>query len=126
MNIQKLNEAIQNLQDDIGDGLVACDIFTVAEGMSIASYNAQPKASALFNQLTTNMMKTLRGARFPNLNRYYLLDLEDDHMVIVLPFGDYRVGILVNSKKVQLGLVLSIAIPNVLDTIEEALWLSYG
>jgi hypothetical protein len=93
----------------------------VADGMSIASYNAQPKASALFNQLTTTIMKTLRSARFPNLNKYYLLDLEGDHMVIVLPLGDYRWGILVNSKKVQLGLVLSVAIPNALETFDEAI-----
>ena len=121
MNIKKLNEAISNLQDDIGDGLIACDVFTVADGMSIASFNHQPKASALFNQLTTNIMKTLRSAKFPNLNKFYLMDLEGDHMVIILPLGDYRWGILVNSKKVQLGLLLSIAIPNALETFEEAL-----
>ncbi len=42
MNVKKLNEAIEALKEDVGDGLVACDIFTVADGMSIASYNPQP------------------------------------------------------------------------------------
>ncbi len=121
MNIQKLNKAIDTLKEDVGDALVACDIFTVADGMSIAGYNPQPRASALFNQMTTNLMKTLKNAQFPNLNKYYLLDLEGDHMVIILPLGDYRWGILVNSKKVQLGLLLSIAIPNSLEAFEEAI-----
>jgi len=121
MNIKKINQAIETLKEDVGDGLIACDIFTVADGMSIASYNPQPKASALFNQLTTTIMKTLRNARFPNLNKYYILDLEGDHLVIILPLGDYRWGILVNSKKVQLGLLLSVAIPNSIETFEEAL-----
>jgi len=121
MNVKKLNEAIARLREDAGDGLVATDIFTVADGMSIASFNPQPKASALFNQMTTNLMKTLRGANFPNLNRYYILDLEGDHMIIILPLGDYRWGILVNSTKVQLGMLLSIAIPNAIEAFEDAL-----
>jgi hypothetical protein len=121
MNIQKLNKAVETLKEDVGEGLVACDIFTVAEGMSIASYNPQPKASALFNQLTTTIMKTLKSARFPNLNKYFIMDLDSDHMVIILPLGDYRWGILVNSEKVQLGLLLSVAIPNSIEAFEEAL-----
>ena len=121
MNIQKLNQAIETLREDIGEGLISCDTFTVSDGMSVASYNPQPRASALFNQLTTNLMKTLKGARFPNLNKYYILDLEGDHMVIILPLGDYRWGMLVNSNKVQLGLLLSIAIPNSIESFESAL-----
>jgi len=121
MNIQKLNEAVNTLKSDLGEGLVACDIFTVADGMSIAGYNPQPKASALFNQLTTNTMSTLRGANFPNLSKYLIMDLEGDHMVVILPMGDYRWGMLINSAKVQLGLLLSIAIPNSLKAFEEAL-----
>jgi len=35
MNIQKLNKAVDGLRQDIGDGLVACDVFTVDTGMSI-------------------------------------------------------------------------------------------
>ncbi len=116
-----MNDAIEGLKEDVGEGLIACDMFTVAEGMSVAGYNSQPKASALFNQMTTNLTKTLRGAKFPNLNRYYLLDLEGDHMVIILPLGDFRCGILVNTKKVQLGLLLSIAIPNAIEAFEDAL-----
>jgi len=66
-------------------------------------------------------MKTLRAAQFPNLNKYYILDLEGDHMVIILPMGDFRWGILVDTKKVQLGLLLSIAVPNAIESFEDAL-----
>jgi len=41
--------------------------------------------------------------------------------VIVLPMGDYRWGMLLNSKKVQLGMLLSIAIPNSIKAFEAAL-----
>jgi hypothetical protein len=121
MNMKKINLAIEILKDDLGDGLLAADIFAVDSGLSIAGYNPQPKASALFNMLTTNIMKTLRGARFPNLEKFYLLNLEGDKMAVVLPLGDYRFGILIDNKKVQLGVVVSIAIPNAIEAIEEAL-----
>ncbi|MEA3490857.1 MAG: hypothetical protein U9R27_03065 [Campylobacterota bacterium] len=42
-------------------------------------------------------------------------------MVIILPLGDYRWGMLINSKKVQLGMLLSIAIPNSVEAFEDAL-----
>jgi len=121
MNVQKLNHAIEQLKGDLGDGLVATDIFTVKDGISIAGYNTQPKASALFNLLTSNIMKTLRGAGFPNLDKYFMLNLEGDKMVIILPLGEYRWGMLVDTTKAQLGLLVSIAIPNSLEAFEEAL-----
>ncbi|MEA2028058.1 MAG: hypothetical protein U9N49_03680 [Campylobacterota bacterium] len=92
MNVQKLNHAIDQLKNDLGDGLIATDIFTVKDGISIAGYNPQPKASALFNLLTSNIMKTLRGAGFPNLDKYFMMNLEGDKMVVILPLGDYRWG----------------------------------
>ena len=80
MNISKMNLAINTLKEDLGDGLVATDIFTVADGISIAGYNPQPKASALFNQMTNYIIKTLRGSNFPNLNKYFIIE----------PLADYQ------------------------------------
>ncbi len=121
MNVQKLNHAIAILREDLGDGLLSSDIFTVKEGMSVAGYNTNPKASALFNMLTTNIMKTLRGAGFPNLDKYYLMNVEGDKMIIVIPLGNFRWGMLVDTTKVQLGLLVSIAIPRSIEAFEEAL-----
>jgi len=39
MNTKKLEEAIEYLQENLGDGLIATDIFLVADGQSIAGYN---------------------------------------------------------------------------------------
>ena len=120
MNVRKLNEAVEVLKEDLGDGLIACNIFTVQEGLSVAGYNSQPKASALFNQVTSNLIKILKAANFPGLGKYYIVDLEDNNMAIILPLGEYRWGILVDTQKVQLGLLVSIAIPNCIESFEEA------
>ncbi|NNF99122.1 MAG: hypothetical protein HKM93_07065 [Desulfobacteraceae bacterium] len=121
MDVQKLHETIEVLKKDVGDGLLATDIFGAADGQSIAGHNTQPKASALFNKLTDFITDALTGSGFPALGKYYIMDLVDGNMVIVIPMGSYRWGMLVNGEKTQMGLLLNIVIPKIIDGFEEAI-----
>jgi hypothetical protein len=109
------------LKEDLGDALIAADIWPTGSGQSIAGFNSQPKATALFEQVTIYMSKTLSGAGFPGLNKYYMLDLQADSLVIVLQFEGYQWGMLINTTKVQLGLLLNIAIPKAREAFLDAL-----
>ena len=121
MNIQKLNQAIEIVKQDLGNSLLATDIFTTTDGTSIAGFNSQPKAYALFNELTNNLVKSLGNSGFPGLNEYYLLHLKDGHLVLVLYLLDYQWGFLVDSNKVKLGLLLNIVMPNAREAFIDAL-----
>ena len=121
MNIKKIQAGIKNVQEDLGDGLLATDFWTVADGQSLAGFNPQPKAVALFNKITDGLGKTLKQAGFPGLGRYYLIELEDGKYVVVLPLGKYQWGMLVDGQKVQLGMLLNIAIPHVFEAFEAAM-----
>jgi hypothetical protein len=123
MDIKKLKEAVKFLKDQLGKGLVNTDIWSTADGQSLASHNSKPKAVALFNQLTQQMANALSQSEedFVELGRYYLIDLVGDHMIIVLYLGDYQWGILFNKNEVQLGLLMNIVIPQVIDIFEEAI-----
>ncbi len=121
MNIQKLNAAVELLKSDLGDALLAADIFGSEDGQSIAGYNPQPKASALFARLTKFLGKSLQDSDFPGLGRYYMLDLVGAKMVIIIPLGDYQWGMLVDSNKGQLGLLMNVVIPKVIDAFEAAI-----
>ena len=48
MNIPKLKEAIDTLRDDLGEGMLATDIFSKQDGQSVEGYNSQPAACAPF------------------------------------------------------------------------------
>jgi len=120
MDVKKLKNSIEILKEDLGKGLVACDIWPTGSGQSIAGHNSQPKATALFEQVTEYMNKTLSGAGFPGLAKYYMLDLENDSLVIVLMFEGYQWGMLINSQEVQLGLVLNIAVPKAREAFKDA------
>jgi hypothetical protein len=120
MNIQKVNAAIETMRESLGAALLATDCFGAADGQSIAGINTQPKASALFNQLTDQLEKSLKGSDFPPLGRYYMLDLEGA-VVIVVPLGKYRQGMLLDPKKAQLGLVLNVVLPKLIEDMTDAL-----
>ena len=122
MNVKKLNEAIEVLKEDLGNALLACDIWLTGTGQSIAGYNSNPQATALFERVTEFMTKALKGGGFPGLKDYYMMDLEGDNVAVVLQLkGGYQWGMLVDGKKVQLGLLLNIALPNARRAFEEAL-----
>jgi hypothetical protein len=121
MNVQKLNKSIEILKEDLGDALLATDIFGSADGQGIAGYNPQPKASALFSQVTAFMVKSLDNSGFAKLGKYYLLDLAGNKVVICIILGDYQWGMLVDTNKAQLGLLLNVVMPKVIDAFEDAI-----
>ncbi len=120
MNIPMLKKAVETLKSDLGDGLLATDIWGL-DGQPIVAFNSQPKASALFNRITNNINKTLKESGFPEMGKYYILDLVDNHMVVIILLGDFQWGMLINSKKLPLGLLLNVAIPNAIDAFEKSM-----
>jgi hypothetical protein len=119
VNVKLIGEAVQGLARDLGDGLVACDVWSVADGVSLGGQNSQPAATAVFNRITDLIAGALKDSRFPMLNRYYMLDLSDGKMVVVMPIGDLRAGMLVDTSKTQLGIILSVAVPRFRETLEQ-------
>ncbi|GAB1391591.1 MAG: hypothetical protein AMXMBFR78_21050 [Rubrivivax sp.] len=121
VDIAKLEQLVVDLRTLVKEGLLATDIWDRATGLSLAGYNAQPAAVALFNQLTEEIGSTLGGAGFPNLGRYYLLELEGDNAVVILQHGaDLLQGMLLNAKKVNMGILFSIAIPKSLEGVAKS------
>ena len=51
----------------------------------------------------------------------YMVDLAEDKMVIVLIMGDYQWGILIDTKKTSLGIMLNVALPKAKTVFAAAL-----
>ena len=113
MNVKKLKEAVNVLNESLDGALMATDIWSSGSGTAIAGYNQNPQATALFDKVTDYMRKALKGAGFPDIKDYYLLEMENNAMVVVLQFKEqgFQWGILVDSKKINLGMLLNIAVP---------------
>ena len=121
MDVKKLEAIIKQFKKDLGDALIATDIWTTADGTIITGFNSQPAAAALFNRISLIINDALKGAKFPLMDKYYLLHLEGGNISAAMQFGDYQWGILVDTKQVQLGLLLNVHIPKTMDAIREAL-----
>lgn len=121
VDIDKLSVAIEEMRAVLKEGLVATDIWTRQDGLSLAGYNAQPAAVAVFTQLFADAVGALQDSGFPGVNRYLLIDMQDDMSVIVIRHpADLLQGILMNNKKVNLGILLSVALPKAIKTVTEA------
>ncbi len=121
MDTKKLNESMMVLKEALGDALISADIWIKGTGTSIAGFNGNPRATALFDQITKDIVKSLKSSGFPVLDKYYLINLADGKLVVVLNHGDYLWKMLVDGDKANLGLLLNIAIPDALKALDEAI-----
>ena len=120
MDIKKLNEIIKELQQDLGKGLLSTDIWGVADGQSIAGYESNPTAAALMNRVGQEIKDSTSVAEFPSLEKFYVLELKNAKMLLCLLFGDYQWGMLLDTKQVQLGLLLNVIAPKCMEGFNAA------
>lgn len=118
--IERFNAIIEELKSDLGEGFVATDIWHSKDAQSLAGYNTQPKAVALFNEVTRTLGKTLAGAEYPGLGNYYMVHLESGLLVVVAKSGEYQQGMLIDLSKTTMGILMSVVLPKLLASLEEA------
>jgi hypothetical protein len=121
MDVKKLKGSIEVLKNDLDGALLATDIWITGTSQSIAGYNANPVAVALFERVTNYMDNALKESGFPTLDDYYMLNLKNNASVLVVQLDGHQWGMLVDNSKVQLGLLLNIALPNAKKAFKEAL-----
>ena len=119
MNTKKLAPAIDSFRERLGTALISCDIWG-PDGLSLAGFNPKPEAVALFGDITTRLVRSLADGNFPSLGRYYLLELTDKKIVCVLVYRNHQWGALVDMDKVNMGMLISIAIPKALEDLRQA------
>jgi len=119
VDIQQMNAAIGKVERELGNALISTDVWKVADGQTIVGYNSQPLACALFNQITSYIDEALEQGEYPKIDQYYILDLKDGKMVLIIPFGEYIWEMLIDSQKVRLGVLLNTTIPQMIESFEK-------
>lgn len=121
LDIDALRETWTDQKKFLKDGLIAGDIWDRSSGLSIADLNLSPEATALFNRLADELSDTLLGSGFPSLNRYFILNLEDDKLFVIVRHGDDMLqGMLLDPKKINMGILLGVSIPKALQQVQAA------
>jgi len=122
MNVQKLNYCMEMVEKDVGDGFLASSIVSMEDAQTVvATAKSSAKTATLFAQITQNLQKSLsEGQGYPQLGRYYYLDLAGNKGILFIPLGDYQWGVAIDTKKAKLGLLLNVLLPKMLDAFEDA------
>lgn len=120
IDVKAIELAVQDLRNVLRDGLVATDIWDRDSGLSLAGFNQQPVAVALFTRITGELESSLADSQFPHLARYYLIDMEGNHTAVVVNHGNILQGMLVDNKRANLGLLISVAIPRMVEAVTKA------
>jgi hypothetical protein len=120
LNGEKFLEMIRMLKNDLGTALIAADVWKVANMESLASYSSKPSRVVLFNRITRFLSDILSNSDLPNLEGYYTLNLADRKLALALPLGDCQLLLIIDIEKVEVGLVVNVIIPKIMDIYEEA------
>jgi hypothetical protein len=110
------------VEKDVGDGFLASSIVSMEDAQTvIATAKSSAKTATLFAQITQNLQNSLsEGQGYPQLGRYYYLDLAGNKGILFIPLGDYQWGVAIDTKKAKLGLLLNVILPKMLDAFEDA------
>jgi hypothetical protein len=121
MNIQKLNDCLEALKRDLGEGLIASSIISTTDCQTIAATEkSSPVTATIFGEVTNFIQSSLSKGPYPQLGKFYYMDLVGNKGLIFIPLGDYQWGISIDTKKCKLGLLLNIILPTMITNFEEA------
>ncbi|MGB1015421.1 MAG: hypothetical protein ACPG4T_14895 [Nannocystaceae bacterium] len=126
MNLKDVREALVAVEEDLMGGLAATDVFSTTSGMSIAGINSSPKSCALFNVVCQNIEKTIAksGLPVPQYLAQTIIRLGANGEVIICIVDinkKYRWGLAVDSSKAQMGILVSVVMPETTDRLRKAL-----
>lgn len=120
IDVNKMKQVVEGLKEDLGDGFMSCDIWSAADGQPIVGFNPHPKAAALFNEVARFLKKVLKESLNTGMGNFYVLDLGPGCFSMTIFAGEYQLGMLLDSNKVTMGLLMNVAYPRALQGLQEA------
>lgn len=121
LDIPTLQAAMDEMAAELGAGLGATAIWDRGTEHVYLEFEAPPSAPSLFNTLTKEIGVSLDTAGFPDINRYFLIDLKDGIMIVIIKHReDVLQGILVSAENANLGSLFGFVIPAQLEAVEAA------
>lgn len=126
MNLKDVNVILAEIEDGLMGGLATIDVFSKTSGMSVAGIRSSPKACALFNILCERITEAIKKSALPvpDYVNQTLLRLGDDGNVMILVVDlteKYRMGMAVDCVKAQLGILVSVVLPDTVPRLRTAL-----
>jgi len=128
--LEDIRKCINGLREDLGEGFIETDIWSTTTDKSVAfhhqhQYGAKPKHLKVFGETSKQLKEALKESYYPGIGDYYIIALENNRVAVVINYRseksleEFQQYILVDLSKVTIGVLMSIAIPRVLETFKK-------
>ncbi len=148
-SLENIRKAISGLEEDLGDAFIQTDIWQSKHLKSVAydhtrgllpMYGMVTKHIKIISQISRTLKKTMVDADYPFNVDYFLINLENNKILLILYYdtkpvddsgssagrsadpgeemSEYQQFILVDMNNTTMGILIGNAIPNMLETIK--------
>ncbi len=122
------SENFENAQkimiEELGEAFIGGSFWISGDAQPLVSYpkeNAMINigvANALFDRVTAMIRKSFKESELPTqINKYYLIDLTDNMVALVVLFENFQWGVIINTNEASLGLILNVALPKAMKIL---------
>lgn len=115
MNSTKVKQIVAFIQEELGNGVISTDIYSASDGQSLGGINSNPRVAALLARVSAQLSGAVKVAGFKGLGPYYLITIEESTAALVIPMGTYECGMMLDTNKAKMGLVLNIVLPGIIE-----------
>lgn len=116
-----LKKLIDALKNDLGEGFVSTNIWATEKPKPLVRDNKSSAQSlTIFNEVTEKLNKALQGSDLPGMGNYYMISLPGSRLAVTLLINSYHHSILLDLSKTTMGILISVALPNLISGWEEA------
>lgn len=148
-SLENIRKAISGLQEDLGDAFIKTDIWHSKQLKSVAfdhtsgllpMYGLVTKHIKIISQISRTIKKTMVESDYPFYVDYFLINLEDNKVLLILYYNtkpvdssgssagspadpgeemsEYQQFILADMNHTTMGILIGNAIPNMLENIK--------
>jgi hypothetical protein len=118
---RQLEAAVEALKKTLRGSLIATDIWDREAYVSLAAHNSRAEAVSLFTHIANSTDEKLAQAGFPGVDHWYMNHLKGGLIGLVVYHGDDILqGILIDTAKANIGVLVSVAVPQMLTMVQAA------
>lgn len=121
LDISKINKAVEKLKRDLGSGLLATSIWNTINLNAVAEFNYDQKSFTGFNSVEAHLNIALKRSGFPELDEYYILNMKNNRLVLVILLENYHWGLMVKKSKGIMGVLMSIVLPELQNVFKSSI-----
>jgi len=115
-DIARMETTLGELRAQLRDGLLVSTVWDRATGLALVGYNSNDAAVALLTHIVEQFDEHLAMAGMPLLSRFAFLELQHNRAGLVVLHGKTLLhGILVDTSKTNIGVLMAVVLPKMLS-----------